>query len=462
MLGISKNTVKKALDSNEFPKYKRVREVEKKTDKFTDAIIDMYYNKDYIGTRIFDELKKLGYEGSINGVYRFLSTLERRTPKKTSMRYETDMGKQAQFDWSPYTVNIGGKRVNILLYSMILGYSRKKAVCIGLDEKASTVYQAIEICFRKLGGVAEKLLIDNDKAMVIKNDGEGNIEFNNNFLNLAAMYSFEPVACHPYTPRTKGKIERPFSYIEEHFIKGNEFSSMEELSNAADTFIEEYDNKIHSTTLEKPIVLYEDEKSCLKPCPPNYFYPSLKEHRRVSWDCLVSVDGTRYSVPYQYANKSVWIVRYIGYEIDIYSDAGNVIAKHKKSDKKGATVIDKSHYEGLYMKVPQSVPEIRNKFKEVFTENGEAFFSVMEQRMSNYNIHGQNILKQRILYEDKAIDEVLGKALEYGIYNSSFVRNLLKKYPLKKEEISMINKKENINTSSYNIRSMDYYRDLTR
>lgn len=73
MLGISKNTVKKALDSSEFPRYKRVREVEKKIDKFTDAIIDMYYNKDYIGTRIFDELKKLGYEGSINGVYRFLN-----------------------------------------------------------------------------------------------------------------------------------------------------------------------------------------------------------------------------------------------------------------------------------------------------------------------------------------------------------------------------------------------------
>ncbi|WP_149546388.1 helix-turn-helix domain-containing protein, partial [Calorimonas adulescens] len=44
MLGISKNTVKKVLDSSEFPRYKRVREVEKKIDKFTDAIIDMYYN----------------------------------------------------------------------------------------------------------------------------------------------------------------------------------------------------------------------------------------------------------------------------------------------------------------------------------------------------------------------------------------------------------------------------------
>lgn len=152
----------------------------------------------------------------------------------------------------------------------------------------------------------------------------------------------------------------------------------------------------------------------------------------------------------------------MGYEIDIYSDAGNIIAKHKKSDKKGTTVIDKSHYEGLYMKVPQSAPEIRNKFKEVLTENGEEFFSVMEQRMSNYNVHGQNILKQRTLYEDRVIDEVLGKALEYGIYNSSLVRNLLKKYPLKKEEISTINTRENINTGSYNIRTMDYYRDLTR
>jgi len=48
--------------------------------------------------------------------------------------------------------------------------------------------------------------------------------------------------------------------------------------------------KYIQTTLEKPIVLYEDEKSCLKPCPLNYFYPSLKEHRKVSLDCLVSVD----------------------------------------------------------------------------------------------------------------------------------------------------------------------------
>lgn len=85
-----------------------------------------------------------------------------------------------------------------------------------------------------MGGVAEKLLIDNDKAMVIKNDGEGNIEFNNNFLNLAATYSFEPVVCHPYTPKTKGKIEKPFSYIEEHLINGNEFSSIEDLNNASD------------------------------------------------------------------------------------------------------------------------------------------------------------------------------------------------------------------------------------
>lgn len=242
MLCISKNTVKKALVSNEYPKYKRIKEVEKKIDRFSDAIIDMYYNKDYIGTRIFEEIKKAGYEGSINGVYRFLNTLQKKTPKKTSMRYETDMGKQAQFDWSPYTVNINGRKVNIILYSMILGYSRKKAVCVGFDEKAATVYQAIEICFRKLGGVTEKLLIDNDKSMVIKNDGEGNVEFNTSFLNIASMYSFEPAACHPYTPKTKGKIEKPFSYIENHFIKGNEFSSIDDLINAADVFIEEYNN----------------------------------------------------------------------------------------------------------------------------------------------------------------------------------------------------------------------------
>jgi hypothetical protein len=46
----------------------------------------------YIGTRIFNELCKLGYQGSINPVYRYLETLNEEKvliSKRATVRFET-------------------------------------------------------------------------------------------------------------------------------------------------------------------------------------------------------------------------------------------------------------------------------------------------------------------------------------------------------------------------------------
>ena len=45
-------------------------------------------------------------------------------------------------------------------------------------------------------------------------------------------------ACPCYWPRKKGKIERPFNYIDEQFIKGNHFASMEDLNRRGKDFVE--------------------------------------------------------------------------------------------------------------------------------------------------------------------------------------------------------------------------------
>ncbi|MBK8594768.1 MAG: transposase [Holophagales bacterium] len=41
------------------------------------------------------------------------------------VRFETDPGQQAQVDWGSTAVTIGGEKVRIHVFTMVLGYSRR-------------------------------------------------------------------------------------------------------------------------------------------------------------------------------------------------------------------------------------------------------------------------------------------------------------------------------------------------
>ena len=96
----------------------------------------------------------------------------------------------------------------------------------------NVIYEAIQELFEDLGGVTLELLIDNPTALVIENNprNETEIRYNPHALLMARHLGTELNACPCYWPRKKGKIERPFNYIEEQFIKGNHFASMEDLN----------------------------------------------------------------------------------------------------------------------------------------------------------------------------------------------------------------------------------------
>ena len=79
------------------------------------------------GSRMLNELKSKGYQGSQTAFYDFLSKIK-ITEQKHYTSYETAPGEQAQFDWSPYTVLIGGKCTNIYIYSYINSFSHYQII----------------------------------------------------------------------------------------------------------------------------------------------------------------------------------------------------------------------------------------------------------------------------------------------------------------------------------------------
>jgi transposase len=157
---------------------------------------------------------------------------------------------------------------------MILAASRKKAVCFSLKADADAIYEAIQELFDDLGGVTLEMLIDNPKSLVITNNpkSEEEIKYNPHALMMAKNLGTELNACPCYWPRKKGKIERPFNYIEEQFIKGNTFATMEEFNRRGKDFIDEWCDEKHSTTKRIPNQHYLlEEKQLLLPLPKTHY-----------------------------------------------------------------------------------------------------------------------------------------------------------------------------------------------
>ena len=183
-LKMSRNTVKKLIRLKEEPKYTR-NHYPSKVESYLDQIIVWRTSPEYDfnGTRIFRELVKRGYNGSINPIYRVLKKIDEGKSEispDATVRVETPPGDQAQFDWAEYQVVVNGRVRTVYCFSMILAASRKKAICFSLSCDADAIYEAIQELYDDLGGVTQELLIDNPKALVIENNlkSEDEIKYN--------------------------------------------------------------------------------------------------------------------------------------------------------------------------------------------------------------------------------------------------------------------------------------------
>lgn len=127
LLDMARNTVRSLLDANEEPKYNRTV-CKSVIDDYKEQIIEWRCKPfEYNGTRIFRELQKIGYKGSIGPVYRFLRRLDEdtgQTSSKACERIETPVGDQAQFDWSEYSIELAGQERKVYLFIVKLKYRK--------------------------------------------------------------------------------------------------------------------------------------------------------------------------------------------------------------------------------------------------------------------------------------------------------------------------------------------------
>ncbi len=425
-LHLSRKAIRHALRSTHPPRYQRKPVENPQLARFLPAIHRMTTEQHLIGSRILNEIRAAGYQGSAAAFYRTWIRLRPTQPDpRVTERFETAPGVQCQFDWSPYTVVLSGALTRVIVYECILSYSRRLFYWASLDETQPSIYEALEEAFWHFGGVPKTALVDNAKAFVL-NAHPDRFAWNPTFLELCGYYCLEPRACAPHRPQTKGKCEKPFAFLENHFIKGHSWEDFPHFCRELARFTAEVvDRREHHTTHQPPLERFAEDLPHLTPLPATRYVGIHALTRKVSWDCMIAYDGSRYTSPSPYAGKRVWLRVSQGRRLEILSPTGAVLATHALSPTKGATIIDPAHYEGLRKDTPRSKVVLVEAFQARFPEEQPFLDGVLTQYKTNPVSHLRGILELARQYPPAAMSTAFHTACMYNTYSLRFVRGVL-------------------------------------
>jgi transposase len=216
--------------------------------------------------RLFQEIKAAGYPGGYTQVKEYVRTVRPQPPEEPVVRFETPPGRQGQVDFADFRLP-WGKRYALLV---VLGFSRVFWLQYFPRKTMKNLFEGLETAFSYFGGVPAELLFDQMKAVIIDDDRDdgGQVYENAEFLRFAHHWGFRIRACRPYRAQTKGKVERPVSYVRKGVFYGRTFLNDEDLNHQARSWIDSIANvRIHGTLKERPIDRFKEEQGLLRPLP---------------------------------------------------------------------------------------------------------------------------------------------------------------------------------------------------
>ncbi len=275
-----------------------------KLDAFKNQIITLLGRHPYTAQQILQQLQQQGYAGG----YTILKDYVRRVRpvrKAAYLMLEFAAGECAQVDWGQYgSVPVGSTRRRLSFFLMVLCLSRMLYLEFTLSEAMDQFLTCHRYAFEFFGGVPEKIMIDNLKVGVVRHPAGQKALFNPRYLDFAAHYGFQPVACNIRKGNEKGRVENGVGYVKKNFLNGLEIPSFAALNPAAIQWGDTIANvRIHGETNQKPLALFEKEKPLLKALPVMPYDCAVIEPADVSRCCHIIFQSNRYSVPYLYASQ---------------------------------------------------------------------------------------------------------------------------------------------------------------
>jgi transposase len=255
-------------------------------------------------------------------------------------------GLWMQFDWGEGP-RIGGRRTS--LWCAWLSWSRFRVVIPVFDKTLPTIVACLDATLRRLGGVPAYVLTDNEKTISVEHVADIAVR-NPEIVQVARHYGMTIRTCVPADPQSKGGSENTVKIAKADLVPTSanlleQYRTFAELEAACRDFTDEVNARIHRETRRRPVEALAEERTRLHPLPQQAFTVAFGTTRRVNWDCTISVDGVRYSVPHDLVDTRVW-ARFHGDELIVTAVAGAgpvEVARHRRAQPGRPSILDE-HY----------------------------------------------------------------------------------------------------------------------
>lgn len=339
-LGISRNTVRKAVASSAPPRYER---------KQSSSIVDVVEPQIRLLLKEFPDLpssvimERVGWSRGKTVIYERIAALRPLfKPVDPVSRTQYLPGELAQCDlWFPAVdVPLGfGQFGRPPVLVMVSGYSRVITAMMIPSRKSPDLLAGHWALLSGWGRVPKVLVWDNESAVGKWRGGRPQLtEVMNAF---RGSLGIRVIQCRPRDPEAKGLVERANGYLETSFLPGRRFVSPQDFNAQLQAWLERANQRQHRVLGCKPIERWAADRAAMLDLPPVAPVTGWRVSTRLPRDHYIRLAANDYSV-----HPVV-----IGRRVDVSADLDQVtvtcggaeVAQHQRCWAAHQTITDPAH-----------------------------------------------------------------------------------------------------------------------
>jgi transposase len=335
-LGVARNTVRAALNSDRPPKYERAPRGSV-ADGFEPQIRALLKEWPRMPAPIVAE--RISWPYSMSPLKKRLAVLR---PEYVGIdpvdRVQYEPGEIAQCDlWFPETkipVAAGQERILPVLV-MALGFSRYLSAVMIPTRQGGDILSGMWSLISAIGRVTRTLVWDRESAI----GGTGRVTAPAAAFagTLATRIKLAP----PRDPEYKGMVERNNQFLETSFLPGRQFASPGDFNAQLAEWLIRANARTVRSVQGRPVDLLETDCLSMLPLPPVVPPIGLNHRIRLARDYYVRVDTVDYSVDPQVIGRFVDVTA-SPQEVTVFCE-GQAVARHQRSWARQAVVTDPAH-----------------------------------------------------------------------------------------------------------------------
>jgi transposase len=344
--GLHRETIRRALGSDEPPRYERPSGASK-LDPLKPWIEEQLRAGPRIPAKRLRELAgELGYRGGRTIFDDYVRELRPRfLVRRTYQRTVYRPGEPCQFDLfeprEPIPVGHGQTRRGWVVTAE-LGWSRALAGALVFSKRAPELLFGMGRCLGRLGALPEKLVWDREGA-IYAGGGRPTDEFAGFCGRLAVGWLILAAG----DAEAKGLLERSHRFMRTNFEPGRRFANQLDYQAQLDAWAERVNGRRHRTTRAVPAERLAEERRRMRPLPARLPDTDRRFVIRVPQQPYLRFDRNDYSLDPRLAGRRVEVRVSQRELVAVALDTGELAARHRRCFAGGITFTDPAHQAAL-------------------------------------------------------------------------------------------------------------------